>query len=78
MLPFGICRRNINEMWGYSWGRTMWLWICGVMANTSVSNTEALGSTPCKSVLLPFRQVDTAGGFDPLIRRFKSCKGSLY
>ena len=27
---------------------------------------------------MPFRQVETAGGFDPLIRRFESCKGSLY
>lgn len=26
---------------------------------------------------MPFRQVATAGGFDPLIRRFESCKGSF-
>ena len=50
MLPVDVCRRNINKMWGYALGRAMWIWICGVMANTSVSNTEALGSTPCKSV----------------------------
>ena len=36
------------------WDEQCVLWICGVMANTSVSNTEALGSTPCKSVYCPF------------------------